>query len=177
MVYGNYVSSFDDSVVFIYFNFSPEGAVTVMKELTTQLNKIEIPFVFNVLYNPSYYGRYDSGFLRIQKNSYEMVWPVLQSIHRENQSYFQNQVPIFTKMLASGLALAEKPEKEFFFPEGFGVNRCQIVANALIKAHENGDESPEARMKYILKYFENSGIDIERPYLNPNSEDIYTPLN
>jgi hypothetical protein len=80
-------------------------------------------------------------------------------------------------VLAPGLGLAEKPEQEFLFPEGFGLNRCQIVANALLEAHKNGDQSKEARMKYILKHFEHFKIDLERPYLNPNSEDIYTPLD
>ncbi|MEH2081619.1 MAG: T3SS effector HopA1 family protein [Nostoc sp.] len=176
MAYGNFVSTFDDSTVFIYFNFSPEGAVAVMKELTIRLNKIEIPFIFHVLHNPSHYGRYDSAFLRINKERYTVVRQVIQSIYTQNQSHFQNQVPIFTKVLAPGLGLAEKPEQEFLFPEGFGLNRCQIVANALLEAHKNGDESKEARMKYILKHFENLGINLERPYLNPNSEDIYTPL-
>jgi hypothetical protein len=179
MAFGNLVSSFDNSPVFIYFNFSAKGAVAIMKYLTTILNEIKIPFCLDVLYNPSNYGRYDSGNLRINKDSYEVVRQVLQTVYAENKPCFQTQIPIFTKMLAPGLALAEHPEPEYrsHFMETFGMNRCQIVANALLKAHKNGDESPESRMKYILQHFECLGIDLERPYLNPNSEDIYTPLD
>ncbi|NEQ62948.1 MAG: hypothetical protein F6K53_38530, partial [Moorea sp. SIO4A1] len=177
IAYGDLVYTWRYPSVFIYFNFSPKGAVALMRHLTQQLNIIKIPFDFNVLYNPSSYGRYDSGILRIKKDSYELVRQVLQTVYAENESHFQTNVPIFTKVLAPGLALAERPEKEFRFLEGFGMNRCKIVANALMEAHQNGDESPEARMQYILKQFEQYGIDLERPYLNPGSEDIYTPLD
>lgn len=165
--------NFSVSPVVVYFNFSPEGAIAVMKGLTTRLNESKLPFTFMTLFNSSCYGRYDAGMLQFAPEDYELVQPVLQIVYEENQSHFQNQVPIFTKMLAPGLALAESPKQRFRPIEDFGMNRCQIVANALLEAHKNGDESPEARMKYILKHFDCMGIDLERPYLNPNSEDIY----
>lgn len=178
MAFGNLASFYENSPAFIYFNFSTEAAVAVMRFLTKRLNEIQVPFCFNVLHNPCNYGRYDSGCLRIDQDSYAVVRPVLKTVYAENALHFQTQVPIFTKMLAPGLALAENPEPEyeFYFREEFGMNRCQIVANALIEAHKNGDESSEARIKYILQHFDRVGIDLERPYLNPNSEDIYTPL-
>jgi hypothetical protein len=178
MAFGNLASFYENSPAFIYFNFSAEAAVKIMRYLTETLNAIQISFCFNVLHNPSNYGRYDSGCLRIDKDTYPVVREVLQTIYAENTTQFHTQVPIFTKIIAPGLALAENPEPqyEFYFREEFGMNRCQIVTNALLEAHKNGDESPEDRMKYILKNFDNFGIDIERAYLNPNSEDIYTPL-
>ena len=175
---GNFSSpeDYSNKVVFVYFNFSPEGAVAVMKGLTTRLNGIKVPFSFKVLYNPSSYGRYDSGILRFDKDSYELVWQVLQTVYAENKLHFQTKVPLFTKVLAPGLALAEEPEHKFTPQETFGMNRCQIVVNGLLEAQQKGDESPEARMTSILKHFNLLGIDLRRPYLNPNSEDIYTPL-
>lgn len=176
--FGDSTTPFRDLVVFIYFNFSPEGAVAVMKSLTAQLNVNKVSFIFNVLHNPSNYRRYDSGFLRFDKGNYELVRQVLQSVYVENESHFQNQVPLFTKVLAPGIALAEKPaEYEFKFLDDFGMNRCQIIANALLEAHQNNNDLPKARVKYIFKHFEQRGIDPERPYLNPNSEDIYAPLD
>jgi hypothetical protein len=49
-----------------------------------------------------------------------------------------------------------------------GENRCEIVADALLEAHQNSDESQHARMHYIIQYFERFGLDVERSYLNPN---------
>ncbi|NJM71156.1 MAG: hypothetical protein HC862_13530 [Scytonema sp. RU_4_4] len=164
-------------IVRIYFNLSPEGAVAVMGDLTRRLNDIVLPFTFKALYNPSTYGRYDSAVLYFEKSHYEVVRPVLQAVYAEHQSQFQPQVPLFTKWLAPGLALAEEAEHKFAERESFGMKRCLIVANALLEAWEQGDDSIEGRMGRILNHFCLLGIDVQRPYLNANSEDIYTPLD
>ncbi|WP_373527203.1 T3SS effector HopA1 family protein [Nostoc sp.] len=169
-------ANFSNQAVLVYFNFSHEAAIAAMKCVTTRLNAMNVPFTFKVLYNPLKYKRYDSGILRFDNVEYKLVWEVLKTIYTENKSHFQPQTPLFTKVLAPGIGLAEHPDRQFRYQESFGINRCQIVANALLEAHTNGDESPESRMKYILKYLDKFRIDIEHPYLNPNSEDIYTPL-
>lgn len=168
----------------IYFNLSPEGAVAVMGNLTRQLNEIKIPFTFKVLYNPSDYERYDSGVLYFERSNYEAVRQVLTSVYAETRclrraspTYFRTQVPLFTKLLAPGLALAEEPDCKFATQESFGMNRCQIVANGLLEARATGDESPESRMVFIHKHFSLLEIDWQRAYLNANSEDIYRALD
>jgi hypothetical protein len=80
-------------------------------------------------------------------------------------------------LIAPGLAIAEEPDCQLVGLESFGMNRCQIVANALLEAWQQGDESPEARMTLIFQHFSRVGIELQRPYLNANSEDIYTPLD
>lgn len=174
---GNAISPPGKLGIFLYLNFIPEGACTIIRELTTYLNDLEVFFNFLVNYNPANYGGHYSGFLRFYREEYAKVAQVINKIYRDNQSYFQSSVPAFTKKLAPGLGLAEDPERPFNFMENCSMNRCQIIANALLEAHYKNDESPEARMKYIIKHFENMGIDLERPYLNPGSEDIYTPLD
>ncbi|MBD2451456.1 hypothetical protein H6G76_30910 [Nostoc sp. FACHB-152] len=161
----------------VYFNLTPYGAIALMESLTRQLNQIRIPFAFKVLYNPSDYGRYDSGVLYFEKSNYEVIRQVLISVYAENQLHFRTEVPLFTKLLAPGLALAEEPDCKFAAVESFGMNRCQIVANGLLEALATGDESPETRMAFIRQHFSVLGIDWQRAYLNANSEDIYTPLN
>jgi len=74
----------------VYFNLSPEGAVAVMKHLTRQLNEATT-FTF-MLYNPSDYGRYDSGVLYFERSNYEAVRQVLQTVYAENRSHFQSEV-------------------------------------------------------------------------------------
>lgn len=161
----------------VYFNLSHEGAVAVMRSLTQQLNQIRISFTFKVLYNPSDYGRYDSGVLYFKRSNYQAVRQVLISVYAENQSHFRTDVPLFTKLLAPGLALAEEPDCKFAAQESFGMNRCQIVANGLLEARQKGNESTECRMASIHQHFSRLGIDWQRAYLNANSEDIYTPLD
>jgi hypothetical protein len=161
----------------IYFNFTSEGAVVVMEGLTHRLNELAIPFSFKVLYNPKDYGRHDSGVLYFDKSDYEVVREALQVVYRENKSYFQPEVPLFTLKLTQGLALAEEPEHKFAEQESFGMNRCQIVANGLLEAWYQGDESSQGRMEAILKNFALLGINVQRTYLNAHSEDIYQVWN
>jgi len=158
----------------IYFNLTPEGAVAVMGSLTRQLNEKAIPFDFKVLYNPKDYERHDSGVLYFNKSDYEVVRQVLQAVYGEVRLHFQAEVPLFTMQLALGLGLAEEPDQKFADQESFGMNRCQIVANGLLEASRQGDDSPEGRMKVILQQFSLLKIDLQRVYLNANSENIYT---
>lgn len=164
-------------IVRIYFNLTPDGAVVVMADLTRRLNEISLPFSFKALYSPSNYGRYDSAVLYFEKSNYKVVRPILEAVYQEQQSHFQQQVPLFTKLLAPGLALAEEPDHKFAELESFGMNRCLIVAKALLEAWQQRDESTGARLNRIVNHFYLLGINLERPYLNATSEDIYTPLD
>jgi hypothetical protein len=148
-----------------------------MGSLTRQLNDIQIPFTFKVLYNPADYGRYDSGVLYFEKSNYEAVRQVLETVYVETRVHFYTEVPLFTKLLAPGLGLAEEPDRKFAPQESFGMNRCQIVANGLLEAWHKGDDSPESWINSILQHFSLLGIDWQRSYLNANSEDIYKQLN
>lgn len=165
-----------EDIVRVYFNLTTDGAVAVMESLTTQLNTIALPFNFKALYNPSDYERHDSAVLYFGKDNYEVVHQVLERVYAEHQSHFKPEVPLFTKLIAPGLAIAEEPDQKFGEKESFGTNRCQIVANGLLEAWEQEENSPEYRMASILQQFSLRGIDLQRPYLNANSEDIYRTL-
>lgn len=164
-------------IVRVYFNLTPEGTTEVMGMLTQELNGLSLPFSFKVLYNPGDYNRFDSGVLYFDKSNYEVVKPVLEKIYTKNQSYFKSKVPLFTKVLAPGLSLAEEPDSKFSAVESFGTNRCQIIANGLLEAWQKNSNSPEDKLKAIFEHFSLLGLDWQRAYLNANSEDIYTPLN
>lgn len=167
----------NSSMVEIYFNFNAVGAIAFMGSLTPQLNAMQIPFSFKVADDPSEYGRYNSGTLRVESIHYESVRQVLQTLYQEECLQFRSTVPLFTKFLAPGLGLAESPEGELAAAKDFGLHRCQLIANALLAAWDNGDNSPESRMDAIHQQFSQCGIAWQHPYLNPNSEDIYTLLN
>lgn len=160
----------------IYFNITSEGAIALMDSLTQQLNAAEIPFRFQVLYNPSAYNRYDSGVLHFHLFDYPAVRTVLQAVYLQHQSYFQPEIPLFTKFLAPGLSLAESPTLHLTPQESFGMNRCQIVASSLLSTWHQGHNTTEERIRAIDEHFTRLNIDLQRPYLNPGSEDIYQPL-
>jgi HopA1 effector protein family len=163
-------------MVDIYFNFSPAGAIAVMKSLTQQLNAMNIMFSFRVPYNINDYNRYDSGILHIERHNSQAIWQVLQNIYTESKSHFQTDVPLFTKPLAPGIGLAEEPNAKFVASENFGANRCRMVANGLQSAWQQGDDSKEGKLACIIKHFSEMKVDLKYPYLNAN-QDIYPILN
>jgi HopA1 effector protein family len=164
-------------IVRVYFHLDPDGAVAVMAGLTEKLNQLFVPFSFKTLYNPSDYKRYDSAVLYFESNYYPAIKPVLEEIYQANRSHFHEEVPLFTKVLAPGLGLAEEPNHRFNTQESFGTHRCQIVANSLLESWHNKDNSPEGRMVAILENFSRLGIELKHSYLNADSEDIYTELS
>ena len=161
----------------IYFNFTSAGAIIFMESLTQALNHAAICFSFHVLYNPAVYGRYDAGVLHFERQNYPTIRNILQEIYQEYHAYFQPEIPLFTKFLAPGLGLAEEPYQKFAPQESFGMNRCQIAANALLESWQKGQNALEERIEIINQHFAQNLIDIHRPYLNPASEDIYQPLS
>ncbi len=167
-------NTWDDSdIISIFFNLNPAGAIALMDSLTSILNAAEISFKFQVPHHPLSCDRYDSGILNFQRQDYPVIQKLLKEIYAENQAYFQPEIPLFTKFLAPGLSLAEQPTEKPLNKQSFGVNRCQIIANALFEAWEKSIDSPEEKANIIRQHFERKSIDLERPYLNPNSEDIY----
>ena len=176
MAVSNLGTQDNQDIVRIYFNVSPEGAASVMDNVTREFNNMQVAFSFKALYNPDEYKRYDSAVLYFSKHHYKTIHPILQKVYLENQDSFSQEVPLFTKPLAPGLSCAEEPEDKFGEKESFGTNRCQMIANGLITAWQTGNNYPESRMKAILEQFALHKINLQYPYLNAHSEDIYTTL-
>lgn len=154
------------------FNLNPEGAVAALQELTKSLNALAIPFTFKVLLEPSEYQRHDSGVLQIGRHEYAMIRPVLQQFYHQHRSHFSSRIPLMTKCLAPGVGLAEEPESK-----DFGLDRCETIAEGLLSTWEQGSQTAAARLHAIQQLFSQQQIDWYRPYLNPHSQDIYTPLD
>jgi HopA1 effector protein family len=171
------LSPADSQIVRFYFNITVDGAIALMEALTVELNQANVPFNFKVLYNPTDYSRYDPGVLYIQRGYYRVVHLILEKIYPQQQEYFRAAIPLFTKQIAPGLAIAEEPNRKFGEAESFGLNRCQIVANALIEANDEGDFTPETKLAAIVQNFGKMGISLEYPFLNSDAVDIYSVLN
>ncbi len=161
------------TLVRIYFSLTADGAVAVMNSLTKMLNEAKVIFSFKVLYNPQDYQRSDAGVLYFDKQSYPTVSGILALIHSQHRAYFLPHVPLFTKQLAMGLGLAEEPDLKFVERESFGMNRCQIVADGLLAAFYERQDSDAEKLSAISVQFAMVGIDLKHPYLNSGSDNIY----
>jgi hypothetical protein len=177
MAYGNSVCSFDINATLIFFNLDCRGAITLTRELTSGLNKSMIPFVLHVLHSPAKYRRYNSCFLRINKIDFFNVRNLVQEICEKFTLNLVDKIPAFTKKIYCGISIAEAPLGQLFFPEGFGYTRCEIVAKALYYCHKSGQNSTKSKLNCIHQFFKDNKVDINYPYLNPESEDIYNIIS
>lgn len=173
--HNHHINYHSKKIAKIYFNITPSGAIALMNILTKRLNDASIPFSFEVLYNPISYRRYDTATLQFNCEDYRAIHKILEPTYLETEIYFQPQIPLFTKYLAPGLSLAEEPNQKFSPEESFGMNRCQIIANALLEAWQKGKNAIEERIQIIQQHFASELIDLHYPYLNPSSHDIYIP--
>jgi hypothetical protein len=155
-----------------FLNLDAEGASSVMRTLTSELNSLQVLFALKLPYAQSEYQRHDSGILTIEKNNYLVVGEVLYRTYLQHASFFKPQVPWMTKSLTPGLAIAEVPYDLTSACSNFGLHRCKIVADSILEA---GDANK--RMDAIVQNFLRIGIDIQHPYLNPGSQVQYRSLS
>jgi hypothetical protein len=160
----------DAQIVDIYFNLSSaDGALLLMESLTKELNAANVPFHFKVLYRPEDYIYCDTARLSIVKEDYEQVQQILTSIYQAHQAYFQPETLLFTKYIAPGLSVGERPNLKTDLIK----HRCRLVAEALMTARQDTKTSSIDKYKYISDRFQQENISLEQPYLNPHSTDDY----
>jgi hypothetical protein len=158
-------------MVRFYWNVRSEGAPTLLSALTRSLNGEGIGFRLKVVSDPARYSRCDAGVLYTLRDDYKRLRPAVADAYRAVAPSLKPATPALAKRLAPGLALAEDPGLQAV---SFGMSRCQILADAVVRAAEAGVVDPEVRMEIVRARFAEDGITLERPYLNPGSTDRYT---
>jgi hypothetical protein len=153
-----------------YWNLSPAGAVAFMQRATSLLQQAGVSYRIKVLNNPLRFTRCDAVVLYHRKADTSKVSGILASIYPELVSDLTPRIPALTKLLAPGVALAEDPGGG----ESFGLHRCGILATQIVLAHEQGKVTLAERLNVVEKGFASHGISLNRPYLNPGSNDDYT---
>ncbi len=51
--------------------------------------------------------------------------------------------------------------------ESFGVRRCALLADAIVRAHEAGVTRIDARVDAVVARFAEAGVEINAPYREP----------
>ena len=161
------------SCVRMYFHIQAEGGPELLNALATTLNERGIPFHFKILSNSELYIRYDTAVLYFDRVDYHAVRKVADEARECCGHWFLPEVPLMTKRLGLGFSIAEEPYPQRRKNESFGLNRCRLIAEALLQSHQLGHRSARYRYQAVIRKFEKEGLDINRPYLNILSEDIY----
>jgi lantibiotic modifying enzyme len=153
----------------LYWNLTSDGAVSLMRLVTRVLNDAHLPFRLKVVDHPTRYVRCDAVVLYIPRGEYFATMAALEPVYAALGSSLRSQVPVFTKELAPGLGLAESPDNG----ESFGLSRCALLAEGLIRAYAQDKRPIEERLHAVLQCFTEAEIDPHKPYLNASSMDQY----
>lgn len=169
---GNEGLAFEPGRVLVrfYWNLRAEDAPTLVKGATQLLNDDQIPFRLKVVNDPARYDRCDAGVLYVQRADYPRVLPAVRRILVELGAKLKKATPVFTKVLAPGLGLAEEPAVS---GDSFGMDRCRLLAEAIVRIHERAVAGATDRLAVIEEVFAEDGISLATPYLNPGSPDRY----
>ncbi len=159
----------DYGLLRFYWNIKPDGAASLIRLVTRDLNRFQVPFRFKCMSYRTYYARLDAAVLYVNKRYFRIVAELVSGIYREVQQYLQPETPLFTKQVRPGLALAEDPGNG----ESFGTSRSRIFAEGIWNAYAQGSQAEQARLQEVANTFGKYGISFERPYLNPGSVDRY----
>ncbi|WP_404785045.1 T3SS effector HopA1 family protein [Altericista sp. CCNU0014] len=151
----------------LFFNLNLEGVIDGMQYFTNALNDLNLPFTFAVPYDEERCREARiAATLTIHKGDYQAIQPILARFWIGHADRFRPEVPLFSKTLVPGLALAEQPLHPFIPQENFGMNRFQIIAAGAIDAWRQKKTSSSEREAFILKSFRNHQVDLRYPYLN-----------
>lgn len=157
-------------IVRLYWNLRADGALAFVGSFTRLLNESDIYFRLKVLNDPAAYSRCDAGVLYFHKANHRRVAEAVSALYGSIGRFLNADVPMFTRRIAPGLGLAEDPGTH----ESFGQHRCRILAEGIIRAHEEKAKSHNDRLKIVESQFASEGIRLNEPHLNPRSEDQYT---
>lgn len=169
--FGEMVPDHSDETRFarFYWHVRAAAAPSLLEQVSAALNRFQIPFRFKFLNNSGLYGRNDAAVLYAARRHFHVVTNLLAQLHPGMQSGLGDETPLFTKLLAPGLGFAEDPGNG----ESFGMSRCRLLAEAVVEAFHNGQQTVAARLQATERRFRDAGVSLTAPHLNFASIDDY----
>jgi HopA1 effector protein family len=143
----------------VYWNVTTSGALALVGALATRLNGDGAPFRLKVGDHPHRLKRCDAAVLYLLGDVFRAMRPALGEVAAALRDRVDPEIPAFTLPFAPGVGLAEDPG------ESFGVARCALLADAIVRAHEHGIASGDERLAAVAARFAQAGVEIDAPYL------------
>lgn len=163
----------DHALFRFYFNSTPKGVGPLISWISELLNAFHIPFRMKALTDASHYTRSDSTVLYVARRWAGTVARVLAHSARPTDMDLMDRVPLFTRKLAPGIGIADDPG---ISGESLGMNRCRLVAEAIVEEYGHGRTGREPWMEAVKQRFAKDGLDVARPWLGVGRSDIFDSL-
>jgi hypothetical protein len=152
-----------ESIVRVYWSITRGGAAALVGALTAGLNDARAPFRLKVADHPFRLDRCDAAVLYLPGPIFCALRGTLEHVADALRDQLSPRVPAFTLELASGVGLAEADRTG----ESFGVRRCAVLADAIVRAHEAGMTRTDERIGAVVARFAEEGVQIDAPYREP----------
>lgn len=149
-----------------YLNLVPGDAPSVLTDLVTRLDALEVPFTAALLDDPAAFGRPDAAVVSTARYHLGTVVRTVLGLHGNARASFGSAVPAFTRPLAPGVAVADDPAG----PLDFGRHRSRAVAAGLLAARK--DAGVADRLAAVRTVLGRHGIDPAAPHLERGSTDL-----
>ncbi len=148
-----------------YWHLRADLAPTYISLVTSALNRARVPFRTKVLSAAALYAVADSGVLYVRRRFIDATLPIVFDVHERLAHGLEPQVPMFTRPLAPGLALAEIRTTARARAIALPACRARTLCGVARRRYR-GD-----RAAAIVAAFSERGLDPARPYLGPRSAD------
>jgi HopA1 effector protein family len=146
------------AVVRVYWSVARAGAPPLMRALTSGLNADGVPFRLKVANHPSRLDRCDAAVLYLPLEAFGMLRATLRKVALSSR--LRSGTPAFTLELVPGVGLAEDDGAG----ESFGVRRCALLADGIVRAHEQRTSNA---LDVVAGRFAEEGVDLDAPYREP----------
>ena len=156
-------------LVRFYFHCTPQHVAELVAALTQQLNRAQVPYRMKALSDATHYTRSDAMVLYIARRYLRIVAWLVEALPPALLATLRDAVPLFTRRLRPGIGLAEDPGNG----ESFGMQRCRLLAEAMLSAWRLGQIEPEARLRAAKARFAADGLSLDAPWLAPGSVDVF----
>lgn len=150
----------------VYFNVQANGVATLLRELSGRLNRFQVPFRFKCPSSHGLFNRRDSAVLYIPWRFFEPARRCVVDSLPQVEEFLNDDVPLFTKRVHRGVAMAEDPGEL----RSFGQYRCALMAEALVD-DSHADLDCSDLVTTIERRFQQAGVSLKQPWLNPGSQD------
>jgi hypothetical protein len=157
------------NLVRFYWNLDYTTAPALVRALTRELNRFQVPFRFKCPNHRAAYERTDSSVLYVSKRLFRIAAELVGRVTGTLADSLQEATPLFTRKIASGLAFAEDTGSQ----ESFGMSRCRMLAQGLWNAQKKGAGDVAARLIHVEEEFERNQVNLQHPYLNAGSVNGY----
>lgn len=154
------------SLVRAYWHVTRAGAPALVAALTSRLNGEAVPFRLKIADHPLRLGRCDAAVLYLRGDTFRPLERALREVAAALGAGLQPRIPTFTLELAPGVGLAEDVGDS----ESFGIQRCAVLADGIVRASESGLLDARARLGAVSARFAEDGVSIDAPYLEPALE-------